>query len=83
MTSSFLAQCLFVDDYFSPFFSPMRDASARGLAMKAPFNDNISPQTGDVIVNPRNPENPDSNQWLLRAKFPTENACLVFYFSYN
>jgi len=56
MTSSFLAQCLFVDDYFSPFFSPMRDASARGLAMKAPFNDNISPQTGDVIVNPRNPE---------------------------
>jgi len=79
-TSSFLAQCLFVDDYFSPFFSPMRDASARGLAMKAPFNDNISPQTGDVIVNPRNPENPDSNQWLLRAKFPTENACLVFLF---
>jgi hypothetical protein len=40
--------------------------------MKAPFNDNIPPQTGDVIVNPRHPENPDSNQWLLRAKFPTE-----------
>ncbi|MCF8299473.1 MAG: hypothetical protein K9I55_00355 [Haliscomenobacter sp.] len=34
----------------------MRNASARGRAMKAPFNDNISPQTGDVIVNPRNPE---------------------------
>ena len=56
MTSSFLAQCLFVDDYFSPFFSPMRNASAGSLAMKAPFNDNISPQTGDVMVNPRHPE---------------------------
>ncbi len=68
-TSSFLAQCLFVEDYFISFFSPMRDASARGLAMKAPFNDNIPPQTNDVIVNPGNPENPDSNNWLLRALF--------------
>ena len=65
-TSSFLAQCLFVDDYFTPFFSPMRNASARGLVMKVPFNDNIPPQTGDVIVNPGNPVNPDSNNWLLR-----------------
>ena len=55
-TSSFLAQCLFVEDYFISFFSPMRNASARGLVMKALFNDNISPQTGDVIVNPRHPE---------------------------
>ena len=37
--------------------------------MKALFNDNISPQTGDVIVNPGNPENPDSNNWLPRALF--------------
>ena len=43
------------------FFSPMRYASARGLAMKAPFNDNIPPQTGDVMVNPIDPVNPDSN----------------------
>jgi hypothetical protein len=28
--------------------------------MKAAFNNNLSPQTGDVIVNPINPENPDS-----------------------
>jgi hypothetical protein len=28
--------------------------------MKAPFNNNLPPQTGDVIVNPINPENPDS-----------------------
>jgi len=35
--------------------------------MKAPFNDNIPPQTGDVIFNPGNPENPDSNNWLPRV----------------
>jgi len=52
----------------------MRNASARGLAMKAPFNDNIPPQTGVVIVNTGNPENPDSNQWQLRAKFPPKNG---------
>ena len=28
--------------------------------MKAPFNNNPPTQTGDVIVNPENPENPDS-----------------------
>ena len=28
--------------------------------MKAPFNSNLPYQTGDVIVNPINPENPDS-----------------------
>jgi hypothetical protein len=41
--------------------------SAKGLAMKAPFNNKLPSQTNDVIVNPRNPENPDSNNWLLRA----------------
>ncbi len=38
----------------------MRNASARGLEMKAPFNNNLNPQTGDIMVNPINPENPDS-----------------------
>jgi len=28
--------------------------------MKATFINNLSPQTSDVIVNPINPENPDS-----------------------
>jgi hypothetical protein len=28
--------------------------------MKTPFNNNLPPQTSDVIVNPINPENPDS-----------------------
>jgi hypothetical protein len=72
-TSSVLAQCLFVDDYFSPFFSPMRYASKGGLAMRATFNNNFPNQTNDVMVNPGNPVNPDSNNWRLRAKFPTRN----------
>jgi hypothetical protein len=58
---------VFVEDYFIPFFSPMRNASAGCFEMKAPFNGNLPTQTGDVIVNPINPEKPDSNQWLLRA----------------
>jgi len=28
--------------------------------MKAPFNNNLPSQTKGVMVNPRNPENPDS-----------------------
>jgi hypothetical protein len=32
--------------------------------MKAPFNNNLPTQTNDVMVNP---ENPDSNNRLLRA----------------
>jgi hypothetical protein len=60
-------QCLFVDDYFTPFFSPMRYASAKGLALKASCNNNLPTQANDVMVNPRNPLNPDSNNWLLRA----------------
>jgi hypothetical protein len=50
----------FVEDYLVPFFSPMRYASARGFEMKAPTNNNLSNQTEDVIVNPRNLVNPDS-----------------------
>jgi len=33
--------------------------------MKAPFNNNLPTQTGDVIINP---ENSDSNQWLQVPK---------------
>ena len=38
----------------------MRNASAKSFEMKVPFNNNLNSQTGDVIVNPINPENPDS-----------------------
>ncbi len=40
--------------------SPMRNASAKSFEMEAPTNNNLPNQTGDVIANPINPENPDS-----------------------
>jgi hypothetical protein len=52
---------------FLTFFSPMRNASAKSLEMKAPSHNNLTTLTNDVMVNPRNPENPDSNNWLLRV----------------
>jgi hypothetical protein len=40
----------------------MRYASAKSLAMKTVYNNNLFPtQTGDAIINPENPVNPDSN----------------------
>ena len=66
-TSSFLKKRLFVVDYFLSSLSPLRTAAARGFEMKEPFNNNLPTQTNDVIVNPINPVNPDSNNWLLRA----------------
>ena len=36
-------------------------AAAESPEMKASFNNNLSNQNKDVMVNPRNPENPDSN----------------------
>jgi len=41
-------------------FLPMRNASAKDLEMKTPFNNNLHTQIGDVIINPGNPVNPDS-----------------------
>ena len=38
----------------------MRYAAAGGREMKSPSNRNIPTLTGDVIINPINPENPDS-----------------------
>ncbi len=51
---------LFVKDYFLPFFSPMLNASAESQEMDAPFNNNLSRPSNDVMVNPRNLVNPDS-----------------------
>ncbi|MDP4914424.1 MAG: hypothetical protein NWR46_08505, partial [Saprospiraceae bacterium] len=61
-TSPVWAQWLFVNAYFIPFFSPMRNASARGLGMKVLFNNNLPTQTNDVIINPINPENPETKR---------------------
>jgi hypothetical protein len=49
----------------------MRNAAAKSFEMKAPFNNKLPTQTGDVLVNPINPVNPDSKTWLLRTQFPT------------
>jgi hypothetical protein len=38
----------------------MRNASAARRVMDAPFNNNLTTPFNDVIVNPGNPENPDS-----------------------
>jgi hypothetical protein len=38
----------------------MRNASAKSLEMRALFNNNLPTQTNDFMVNPMNPENPDS-----------------------
>ena len=38
----------------------MRNASAKSLEIRAPFNNYLPAQTNDVMVNPLNPENPDS-----------------------
>ena len=47
--------------YYSLFiFSPIRYAAAGGREIKALFNSNLPTLTEDVIVNPRNPVNPDS-----------------------
>jgi hypothetical protein len=54
-------------DYFLSSLSPLRNAAARGFEMKEPFNNNLPNQTNDVIVNPINHVNPDSNHLLLRA----------------
>jgi hypothetical protein len=42
-------------------------AAAESPEMKAIFNNNLPNQTKGVMVNPRNPVNPDSNNWLRRA----------------
>jgi len=51
----------------------MRYASAKSLAMKAVYNNNLPTQTIDVIVNPRNPENPDSKLHAAARTISTED----------
>ena len=51
-TSLFWVQWSFVKDYLVPFFSPMRNASARVFDMKAPFKIifRIKPETLSLIL---------------------------------
>ena len=57
----------------------MRNASAKSLAMKAVYNNNLPTQTGDVIINPENPENPDSK--LAAARIVSTEGWESFLFS--
>ena len=52
----------------------MRNAAARGFEMKAPFYDNLPTQTGDVLVNPINPVNPDSKPVADKYNFEPINV---------
>ena len=52
---------------FYVLFAAAIIAAAKSPEMKASFNNNLPNQTNGVMVNPENPVNPDSNNWLLRA----------------
>jgi hypothetical protein len=53
---------------FYMLFAAAIIAAAKSLEMKASFSNNLPSQTKGVIFNPRNPVNPDSNNWLLRVQ---------------
>jgi len=60
---------------FYVLFAAAIIASAKSPEMKASFSNNLPSQTKGVIINPENPVNPDSNNWLLRAPSkPMPNA---------
>jgi hypothetical protein len=56
---------------FYVLFAAAIIAAAKRPEMKASFNNNLPNQNKDVMVNPRNPVNPDSNNWLQRATSKT------------
>jgi hypothetical protein len=63
-----------VEDYFLPFFSPVRDASAEKRVMDAPFNNNLSSPFNDVMDNP---ENPDSKPVAAARKISIDDLVLL------
>ena len=48
---------------FYVLFAAAMIAAAKSPKMKAPFNNNLPSQTKGVMVNPVNPENPDSERY--------------------
>ena len=52
---------------FYVLFAAAIIAAANSSEMKVSFNNNLPNQSKGVMVNPINPVNPDSNNWLLRA----------------
>jgi len=55
-----------MDTYYVLFADAMI-AAAKSSEVKSPFNNNLLSQIKGVMVNPENPVNPDSNNWLQRA----------------
>ena len=56
----------------------MCNTSAKGLAMKAPYDNNLPNQNNDVMVNPENPVNPDSNQFTWKLPNHIEAFSTIF-----
>jgi hypothetical protein len=56
----------------------MHYASAKSLGMKAPFYNNLPMLTNDVLINPRNPVNPDSKPMAAAYKFSNYDYPLKF-----
>jgi len=52
---------------FYVLFAAAMIAAANSPEMKASFNNNLPYQTKGIMVNPENPVNPDSNNWLQRV----------------
>jgi hypothetical protein len=55
---------------FYVFFAAAIIASAKSPEMKASFNNTLPSQTKGVMVNPRNPENPDSKPSCCARQIP-------------
>jgi hypothetical protein len=48
--------------------------------MNTPFNNNLATQTRDVLVNPQNPVNPDSELWATAHRSFFELSTLFHIF---
>jgi hypothetical protein len=57
-----------MNTFYVPFAAAII-AAAKSSEVKAPFNNNLLSQIKGVMVNPENPVNPDSNNWLLHAPY--------------
>jgi hypothetical protein len=79
----FWVNWIFLEDYFLPFFSPMRYASAKSQEMKAPFINNLPMPTNDVMVNPIHPENPDSKPVAAAHIISTDDGVSSIRFGGN
>ena len=58
----------------------MRNASAKRRVMTEPFYNKLPTQTRDVLVNPQNPVNPDSELWATAHRSFYELSTLFHIF---